>query len=135
VSVGYGGANAMIGGRFPRRPNRLYVYKLGGAVKAPAFAAFEPLPPLDFSKVTASKGNAGRGAALTGEWCLSCHIGGIYTPDLARAPSLYTAQSFASVVSGGAMKARGMGSFSQWLNEKDVEDIRAFWLEQAKAAK
>ena len=35
VNVGYGGANAMIGGRFPRRPGRLYVYKVGGTVKAP----------------------------------------------------------------------------------------------------
>ena len=42
VSVGYGGANAMIGGRFPRRPGRLYVYKLGGTVKAPEFAPHVP---------------------------------------------------------------------------------------------
>jgi hypothetical protein len=28
-----------------------------------------------------------------------------------------------------------MASFRQWLNEKDVEDIRAFWVEQAKAVK
>jgi mono/diheme cytochrome c family protein len=132
VSVGYGGANAMIGGRFPRQPNRLYVYKLGGAVKAPEFPAFQPLPPLDMAKVEASKGNATHGAELVGQWCLSCHIGGIYTPDLARAPAILTQQAFADVVLGGARKPRGMASFRQWLNEKDVEDIRAFWVQQAK---
>jgi mono/diheme cytochrome c family protein len=135
VSVGYGGANAMIGGRFPRQPNRLYVYRLGGTVKAPDFPAFQPLPPLDMAKVEASKGNAAHGAELVGQWCLSCHIGGIYTPDLARAPAILTQQAFADVVLGGARKPRGMASFRQWLNEKDVEDIRAFWVEQAKAVK
>jgi len=134
VSVGYGGANAMIGGRFPRRPNRLYVYRLGGTVKAPAFPPFQPLPPLDFSKVTASKGNAAHGGELVGQWCLSCHIGGVYTPDLTRAPALYTAQSFAGVVHDGALKSRGMASFAKWLSEADVEDIRAYWLQQAKQA-
>ena len=54
VSVGYGGANAVIGGRFPRRPGRLYVYKVGGTVKAPEFAPFVPNPPLDLTKLTAS---------------------------------------------------------------------------------
>jgi hypothetical protein len=34
----------------------------------------------------------------------------------------------------GALKPRGMASFSAWLNEKDVEDIRAYWLEAANRA-
>jgi quinohemoprotein ethanol dehydrogenase len=134
VTVGYGGANAMIGGRFPRRPGRVYVYKLGGTVKAPEFAPHVPQPPIDLSKATASTGNAANGGRLMAEWCLSCHIGGIFTPDLSRSPHLYTAQDFAAVVNGGTLKQRGMGSFAQWLNEKDVEDIRAFLLGEAKKA-
>jgi len=134
VAVGYGGANAMIGGRFPRRPNRLYVYKLGGTVKAAEFAPFEQLPALDFTKVTASKGNAKHGAELVGQWCLSCHIGGIYTPDLTRSPTLYDARSFYDVVDGGARKSRGMASFRKWISIAEVEDIRAYWLDQAKQA-
>jgi quinohemoprotein ethanol dehydrogenase len=134
VAVGYGGANAMIGGRFPRRPGRVYVYKLGGPVKAPEFAPHVPLPPLDLAKVTASSGNAANGGKLMAEWCLSCHIGGIFTPDLSRSTRLYTAQDFAAVVHGGALKSRGMAGFAQWLNEKDVEDIRAFLVGEAKKA-
>jgi PQQ-dependent dehydrogenase (methanol/ethanol family) len=134
VSVGYGGANAMIGGRFPRRPNRLYVYKLGGTVKAPAFAPIPEVPPLDFSKVEASAGNAKHGGELVVQWCMSCHLPGVgaYTPDLTRSATLYTPKAFSDVVHGGALRARGMANFSQWFSDADVEDIRAWWLEQAR---
>jgi quinohemoprotein ethanol dehydrogenase len=135
VTVGYGGANAMIGGRFPRRPGRVYVYQLGGTVKAPEFAPVAAVPPIDLAKAIASTGNAANGGRLMAEWCLSCHIGGIYTPDLSRSTTLYTAQDFAAVVNGGALKPRGMASFAQWLNEKDVEDIRAFLLGEARKAR
>ena len=50
VTVGYGGSNAVIGGRYPRRPGRVYAYKLGGTVKAPEFAPFVPNPPLDLTE-------------------------------------------------------------------------------------
>jgi quinohemoprotein ethanol dehydrogenase len=135
VNVGYGGANAMIGGRFPRRPGRLYVYKVGGTVKAPDFAPFVPAPPLDLTKLTASTGNAAHGGQLMGEWCLSCHIGGIFTPDLSRSPRISTAELFRDVVHNGALRSRGMANFSEWLSEQDVEDIRAALLDQARAAK
>jgi quinohemoprotein ethanol dehydrogenase len=134
VTVGYGGSNAMIGGRYPRRPGRVYVYKLGGTVKAPEFAEFVPNPPLDLTKVTASTGNVAHGAQLTDQWCLSCHIGGIYTPDLTRSPRITTAELFREVVHDGALRARGMANFSQWLSAQDVEDIRAYWLAQAADA-
>jgi quinohemoprotein ethanol dehydrogenase len=135
VTVGYGGANAMIGGRFPRRPGRVYVYKLGGTIEAPEFAPHVPQPPLDPAKIVASTGNAANGGKLMGEWCLSCHIGGIFTPDLARSARVYTSQDFEAVVNGGALKQRGMGSFAQWLSPADVEDIRAFLLEAARKAR
>ena len=135
VTVGYGGANAMIGGRFPRRPGRIYVYKLGGTVKAPEFAPHAPQAPIDLTKVTASPGNAANGGRLVSEWCSSCHIGGIFTPDLTRSTRLYTAPDFAAVVNGGALRARGMGSFAQWLDDADVEDIRAFLLDEARKAR
>jgi quinohemoprotein ethanol dehydrogenase len=134
VTVGYGGANAMIGGRFPRRPGRVYVYKLGGTVQAPAFAPHVALPPLDLARIEPSSGDPKHGATLVADWCLSCHIGGIYTPDLTRTPRLASASSFAQVVHGGALRPRGMASFRQWLNTRDVEDIRAYWIEEAKKA-
>jgi mono/diheme cytochrome c family protein len=134
VSVVYGGANAMIGGRFPRRPGRLDVYKLGGTVKAPAFAPHVPLPPLDFTRVTASRGDPVKGGELLGQWCQSCHIGGIYIPDLTRSTRLATAASFKEVVHDGALKPRGMASFAALLNEQEVEDIRAYLLREARNA-
>jgi mono/diheme cytochrome c family protein len=133
VSVGYGGANAVIGGRFPRRPGRLYVYKVGGTVKAPEFAPFVPNPPLDLAKLTASTGDAAHGGKLFADWCLSCHIGGIFTPDLTRSPRLATPELFRDVVQGGALKSRGMASFAAYFNEHDTEDIRANLLQQVKA--
>jgi len=135
VSVGYGGSNAVIGGRYPRRPGRLYVYKLGGTIKAPEFAPFAQNPPLDMTQVTASSGNAAHGGQLLDQWCLSCHIGGIYIPDLARSPRLTTPGLFRQVVLDGELRPRGMASFAQWLNERDAEDIRAYLLEQAAKAK
>jgi quinohemoprotein ethanol dehydrogenase len=135
VAVGYGGSNAMIGGRFPRRPGRVYAYKLGGRAKAPQFAPHVPLPPIDLASVTASAGDAANGATLMEAWCLPCHIGGIFTPDLTRSTRLYNAQDFAAVVTGGALKQRGMASFAQWLNEKEVEDLRAFLLGEARKAR
>ncbi len=135
VTVGYGGANAMIGGRFPRRPGRIYVYKLGGTVKAPDFAPHVPAPPLDFRTVTASSGNVAHGGKLLADWCLSCHIGGIYTPDLARSPRLATPELFREVVHAGALRSRGMAGFDAWLSTQDVEDIRAFLLGEARKAR
>jgi len=135
VSVGYGGSNAVIGGRYPRRPGRLHVYKLGGTAKAPEYAPFAQNPPLDMTQVTASNGNAAHGGQLVEQWCLSCHIGGIYIPDLARSPRLTTPGLFRQVVLDGELRPRGMASFAQWLNEGDAEDIRAYLLEQAAKVK
>jgi quinohemoprotein ethanol dehydrogenase len=132
VTVGYGGANAMIGGRYPRRPGRVYAYKLGGTVKAPEFAPHTPLPPLDVTKIEASPGDAVAGGKLVTEWCASCHIGGIYTPDLSRSPRILSSRSFAEVVHGGALRPRGMASFREFLSAVDVESIRAYWIEEAK---
>ncbi len=131
VTVGYGGSNAVIGGRYPRRPGRVYVYKLGGTVKAPDFAPHVPNPPLDLTKVTASSGNVANGGKLAADWCLSCHLGGIFIPDLARSPRLASAELFHDVVHTGSLKARGMASFSMHLSPEEVEDIRAYWLAQA----
>ncbi|MET0280848.1 MAG: PQQ-dependent dehydrogenase, methanol/ethanol family [Steroidobacteraceae bacterium] len=134
VTVGYGGSNAMIGGRFPRRPGRVYAYKLGGTARAPEFAPQAATPPLDLTKVEASSGDAAAGGKLVGQWCLACHIGGIYTPDLTHSPRILTSRSFMEVVQGGALRPRGMASFRQWLNLQDMENIRAYYIDEARKA-
>ncbi len=74
------------------------------------------------------------GGELVSRWCLSCHLGAIFIPDVARSPRITTPELFRQVVLDGALKPRGMASFAQWLNEKDVEDIRAYWINAAKQA-
>jgi quinohemoprotein ethanol dehydrogenase len=112
----------------------VYVYKLGGTASAPEFAAPAPMPPLDLAQIEAPTGDPAKGAALFGEWCAACHIGGIYTPDLTRSPRIYTYRSFAEVVHGGALRPRGMASFRQWLKQEDVESLRAYFIAEAKKA-
>jgi quinohemoprotein ethanol dehydrogenase len=46
---------------------------------------------------------------------------------------LLTAESWKSVVIDGALKDRGMASFSRFLTPADAEDIRAYVLSEAKA--
>ncbi len=134
VTVGYGGASATIGGTHPRRPGRLYVYKLGGTAKAPDHPPFQPMPPLDLTTVTASTGDPAKGGKHFEDWCGSCHIGGTYIPDLTRSPRIASPDAFKAVVIDGALRPRGMASFAQWLTPADAEDLRAFFLAQARAS-
>jgi mono/diheme cytochrome c family protein len=131
VTVGYGGAVAVIGGSQPRRPGRLYVYKLGGAASAPEFEPHVPRPRIDVKAATASTGNVANGARRYANYCGACHIGGIFIPDLLTTPYAMTPASFKSVVYEGALRPRGMANFSSLLSEQDVEDIRAFLLSEA----
>ncbi|MET0292882.1 MAG: PQQ-dependent dehydrogenase, methanol/ethanol family [Steroidobacteraceae bacterium] len=131
VNVGYGGAVAMIGGSQPRRPGRLYVFKLGGAATAPEFAPHVPRPRIDVKAATASTGDAKTGANRFANYCGACHIGGVFTPDLLTSPYVMTPASFKSVVHEGALRQRGMANFSSLLSEQDVENIRAYLLGEA----
>ncbi len=131
VTVGYGGAVAVIGGSQPRRPGRLYVYKLGGTATAPEFEPFVRRARIDVSAATASTGDLANGAKRYNAYCGACHIGGIFIPDLLTTPYAMTPATFKSVVFEGALRAKGMANFSSLLTEKDVEDIRAYLLSEA----
>ena len=132
VNVGYGGSVAVMGGTQPRRPGRLYVYKLGGAATAPDFAPFEPRARIDANAASASTGDVVNGAGKHASLCAPCHGGRVFLPDLLASPYLMTTASFKSVVHDGALRPRGMANFSQWLSERDVEDIRAYLLTEAR---
>ncbi len=131
VNVGYGGAAAMIGGSQPRRPGRLYVYKLGGAASAPEFAPHVARPRIDVKAAAPSTGDVANGANRFANYCGACHIGGVFTPDLLTSPYAMTAASFRAVVFEGALRPRGMANFSALLNEQEIEDIRAYLLSEA----
>ncbi len=116
VNVGYGGAPAMIGGRYPRRPGRLHVYKLGGKATAPDFPPHVARPRIDVAAATPSQGNVATGASRFASFCGPCHIGGIFTPDLLTTPYALTPATFRSVVHEGALRPKGMADFSGFLN-------------------
>jgi PQQ-dependent dehydrogenase (methanol/ethanol family) len=139
VMVGYGGA-APLAAHFalpdrPRMPGRLLVFKLGGTDKAPAYPA-APKLSVDLTRVT-SAGDAKAGFSLYNTNCQFCHgpnVSGRYLPDLKTSQMILTQSDFASVVLGGVRSENGMASFKKFLDAGQVEDIRAYILQEAKTA-
>ena len=139
VMVGYGGA-APLAAHFalpdrPRLPGRLLVFKIGGTDVAPAY------PPPEVVKIdlaqAAPGGDPKLGFSLYNANCSTCHgpnVTGRYLPDLKTAPMILSKPSFADVVLGGALKSGGMASFSRFLTPGQVDDIRAYILQEARAA-
>jgi len=132
LMVGFGGAGG-IGGLEPRRPGRLLVFKLGGAVQPPAIPTPVAPPPLDLTTATPSKGDPTKGQALATEFCVTCHTGGGFLPVLARSPAILDPDAFQAIVLKGAKKPHGMAPFRRFFDEASAEDLRAFLLTQAKA--
>jgi quinohemoprotein ethanol dehydrogenase len=133
LMVGYGGA-AGLSGEQPRRAGRLLVFKLGGSVQPPPFRAQVVLPPLDLTAATPSRGDAGRGAEAYFRFCRVCHAGGTFLPNLARSPAILDPDGFKAIVLDGALKANGMAPFRRFLGDADVENLRAYLLDQATHA-
>ncbi|HUZ13013.1 MAG TPA: PQQ-dependent dehydrogenase, methanol/ethanol family [Caulobacteraceae bacterium] len=139
VMAGYGGA-APLAAQFalpdrPRLPGRLLVFKLGGTDTAPAYPPTQVIP-IDLEGV-ASTGDAKAGFSLYNANCSTCHgpsVSGRYLPDLKTSPMILTADGFRSVVLGGALSSYGMASFRRFLTPTDVESIRAYVLQEARAA-
>ncbi|MDZ4371354.1 MAG: c-type cytochrome [Phenylobacterium sp.] len=129
LMVGPGGAGAR---DVTRQMGRLLVFKLDGRAKPPAYPAPAALPRLDLTRARASVGDADRGAMAFETYCGGCHGGGVYFPNLAQSPSILEPEGFRAIVLEGALKDRGMAGFDRWLDEADVEDLRAFLLWQAR---
>lgn len=131
LMVGYGGAGGM-GGDQPRRKGRLLVFKLGGTAKPPPYPEPAAFPPLDLAGAEPSKGDADRGAKLYGQFCGTCHGGGVFLPNLPRSPTILSEPGFRAVVLDGARKDAGMAPFRRFLGEADAEDLRAYLLWKAR---
>ena len=117
----------------PRLPGRLLVFKLGGTATAPPFKIAEA-PPLDLKGVTTT-GDKSHGYVVFNENCQVCHganATGSWLPDLKRSIMITTPDNFNSVVLQGVRAHNGMVSFARFLSSKDVEDVRAFLISQAK---
>jgi quinohemoprotein ethanol dehydrogenase len=131
LMVGWGGAGGM-GDMEPRRKGRLLVFRLGGKATPPTYPPVAEAPPLDLATAEPSTGDPDRGGALFDQFCGTCHGGGVFLPNLPRSPAILGQASFQAIVLGGARKAQGMAAFGRFLTQKDVEDLRAYLLWQAK---
>jgi PQQ-dependent dehydrogenase (methanol/ethanol family) len=137
VMVGYGGAIIAAPIAAPDRPatlqGRLMVYKLGGKATAPDYDIPEKVP-LDLSK-TVAPGDPALGFATYMRHCQVCHgasaTGGLL-PDLRFSPAIQDAGTFKAIVHDGLNASRGMIGFKRWLNETEVEAIRAYVVQQAR---
>ncbi len=133
--AGTGSSWALIGGDtnmkgfMQRNVSRLLVYKLGGSLQLPALPDVQPLP-MNPPAATAPANVVARGGELYDAYCSSCHGPGAIQvgilPDLRRTPMLQTAETWNSVVTGGARQAHGMANFTSVLTADDAEAIRAF---------
>ncbi len=137
VMAGWGGAFALVGGDaaavagVQRESNfgRLLVYRLGGTVTLPvqkaAQAAIAALPA-KFDKALVE-----RGSDTYARWCAGCHgigaVGGGVLPDLRLSdPAIYDA--LGAIVLQGTRSPLGMPRFDAFLNQDDVNALRAYLL-------
>jgi quinohemoprotein ethanol dehydrogenase len=144
VMAGWGGAFPITSGVLHnvsgpvRNISRLLVFKLGGAAKLPPAPSLAQ-SPLDPPLFKASVEVASAGGALYGRYCGVCHgdaaYGSTVLPDLRRSGALGDAKSWAAIVHGGALKANGMASFANVMNEQQAETIRQYVIKRANEDK
>ena len=73
-----------------------------------------------------------KGAALSQQFCVTCHNAGGYLPVLARSPVILDPVGFKAIVLEGAKKPHGMAPFRRFFDEASAEDLRAYLLTEAK---
>jgi alcohol dehydrogenase (cytochrome c)/quinohemoprotein ethanol dehydrogenase len=135
VMAGWGGGWPLTGGVMALQagkaigPNRLLVFKLGGAARLPAFT---PLPAIEEPIVRAMPADAGaiaRGDLLYGRFCLRCHGSGAVSagayPDL-RSSKLVMSDALRQIVLDGALVGQGMPRFAGMLSANDLIAIRTY---------
>jgi alcohol dehydrogenase (cytochrome c)/quinohemoprotein ethanol dehydrogenase len=142
IMAGTGGSWGMIGGEGNMKGNtlpnisRLLVFAIAGT------AALPPAPPRPDRKLapppaTTAPNIVAAGASAYGTYCGNCHGQGAVNlgilPDLRYSGALQSAESWRSIVLGGALEDKGMASFGSVLDEQAAEGIRAFVIAQAHA--
>lgn len=138
VAAGLGGSNALFAGVLPRPdrlPNgRLLVFKLGAKAKLPEAPLLDlpPNPPDQIADAT----TVAAGAQFFG-YCVTCHGAAskvtAIMPDLRRSASLSDAAAWKAIVYDGALEANGMVGFKDKLKPDQVEAIRLYIGEEARA--
>ncbi len=139
VSVGWGGAFAMVFGEYVQAeslPNvsRVLTFKLG---------AGNQLPPVDWKRtvvfsppeLTADEQELVQGFRLYQDTCMGCHglnaVSGLLLPDLRGSGFLHDSAAWRAVVVEGRLKERGMPQMDYLLNDSQAELIRQYVIQQA----
>lgn len=114
--------------------NRILVFALdGGAVPLPPPVEYGPIPEPPPSQATPAQITNGR-RKFTAH-CSRCHaMGPGLVPDLRRLSPAMHAQ-FNAVVLRGLLAPNGMGRFDDVLIERDADDIHAYLIDVARAAR
>tara|TARA_R110002110_G_scaffold14698_1_gene67663 strand:+ start:90698 stop:92806 length:2109 start_codon:yes stop_codon:yes gene_type:complete len=138
VAVGFGGGAASEAGTFTHGweiPNlsRVLVFKLGGEAQLPPVPDNKRKLPKP-APVTASAETLEHGKVIYQRHCSYCHgdamrTGGL-TPDL-RYSGAAIHDIWQDIVRGGVLKATGMVSFAQYVDQDDAEAIRQYVLSEA----
>jgi len=135
--VGHGSALIQVDGE-PRRVKsdralgRLLVFGLDGHEELPALRPPEPPPEPPVSK--ASDETIAQGEWLYLKFCSTCH--GRAAVNLSPAPDLRymsreTHHEFAAILLEGTRADKAMPRFARWLDERQVEAIRAYVIRRA----
>jgi quinohemoprotein ethanol dehydrogenase len=139
VMAGYGGAyplSTAFDDRRVARNGRVLVFKLGGTAKLPA-PNDPPLPPANPPTDSFTTAQLAEGAAIYEGNCSVCHgptarSSGVL-PDLRRSAALADAAAWKDIVHDGALKANGMVAFSRWFTPAQIEAVRGYVGQHAKA--
>lgn len=118
-----------------RHVGRVVAFKLDGTATFPPEAP--PAPPANPPTTVASGEQAAAGEQHYNAYCARCHgfgaASGNVIPDLRRSLLLTNKASWDQVVLHGALADRGMIGWSKFLKPRDVDEIRAYVGEMARA--
>jgi quinohemoprotein ethanol dehydrogenase len=118
-----------------RHVGRVVVFKLDGSATFPPEAP--PALPANPPTTVASAEESAAGQKHYDAYCARCHgfggASGNVIPDLRRSLLLTNKASWDAVVLGGALTERGMVGWSKFLKPADVDRIRAYVGETARA--
>jgi len=136
VMAGWGGSYGVSGGGsgVQRLPGRILTFSLSGTetvLASDAEPAVDTPPAPEPISFEASPEVIAAGAGAYAEFCSVCHggdaISGGVLPDL-RYLGDDTLEQLPSIVLEGTRASMGMPAFSEWLDEADVDAIRAYLL-------
>ena len=137
VMAGYGGGD--LGVLFPDKSaalrygndNRIIALRLDGPAP-PLPAERASLTPVAPPASMGSKEDISEGSVLFNRFCARCHVFGVgILPDLRRlTPAKH--EIFSAIVRQGVLSGAGMGRFDDVLSEKEVQEIHAYLIDEAR---